>query len=165
MLNPPKQDANTKKEAKYLIVIKWQDGSNHDVDLWVQQGEQKVGFPNRQTETMALERDDLGPDDTGKNIHFIPLNEEIVAIRAFKEGWYTAAAHWYSRRDQGDAPVVRWAIIAVYDHNKIIEQGEVKLTRQGQEVTLIRFYMKENGEITSRDTKTQYPFILWTAQR
>lgn len=160
LLNPPKQESNTKKEAKYLIVMKWQDGSNHDVDLWVQYGERVIGFPMRQSEHMALERDDLGPDDTTQNLHFTPLNEEIMAIRSFREGWYTVAAHWYRKRDESQPPIVQWAIVAVYDNNKIVDRGQVIFSQQGQEITLVRFYMKADGEINFFDSKTQYPFIM-----
>ena len=160
LLNPPKQESNTKKEAKYLIVMKWQDGSNHDVDLWIQYGERIIGFPMRQSDNLALERDDLGPDDTTQNLHFTPLNEEIIAIRSFKEGWYTVATHWYRKRDEGAIPIVQWAIIAVYDHNKIVDRGQVILTKEGQEITLVRFYMKADGEINFFDSKTQYPFLM-----
>lgn len=160
MLNPPKQESSTKKEAKYLVVMRWQDGSNHDVDLWIQYGERIVGFPMRQAEHLALERDDLGPDDTTQMLHFTPINEEIVAIRAFREGWYTVAAHWYRQRDNSPAPIVRWAIIAVYDNNKIVDQGTVTLTQQGQELTLVRFFMRADGELNYFDSKTQYPFLF-----
>lgn len=160
MLNPPKQESSTKKEAKYIIVMRWQDGSNHDVDLWIQHGNRVVGFPSRQSENISLERDDLGPDDTTNMLHFTPLNEEVLAIRSFKEGWYTVAAHWYRKRDNGPAPVVRWAIIAIYDNNKILDQGTVFFSDQGQEITLVRFHMKADGEINFFDSKTQYPFIM-----
>lgn len=160
MLNPPKQEASTKKEAKYLIVMRWQDGSNHDVDLWAQYGERIVGFPMRQSDNMSLERDDLGPDDTANLLHFTPINEEIIAIRSFKEGWYTIAAHWYRKRDDGPAPIVRWAIIAVYDNNRLVDQGAVTFSQQGQEITLVRFFMKADGEINFFDSKTQYPFLF-----
>lgn len=160
MLNPPKQESNTKKEAKYLIVMRWQDSSNHDVDLWAQYGERIVGFPMRQSDNLSLERDDLGPDDTTNMLHFTPMNEEIIAIRSFKEGWYTIAAHWYRKRDESPAPVVRWAIIAVYDNNRLVDQGAVTFAQQGQEITLVRFYMRADGEINSFDSKTQYPFLF-----
>lgn len=160
MLNPPRQESNTKKEAKYLIVMKWQDGSNHDVDLWIQYGERAIGFPMRQSSNIALERDDLGPDDTTQMLHFTPINEEIIAIRAFQEGWYTVAAHWYRKRDEGPIPIVQWAIIAVYDNNKIVDRGQVIFSSQGQEITLVRFFMKAEGEINFFDSKTQYPFLM-----
>lgn len=160
MLNPPKQESSVKKETKYLIVMKWQDGSNHDVDLWAQHGDRLVGFPMRQSENMSLERDDLGPDDTNQMIHFTPINEEIMSIRAFREGWYTIAAHWYRKRDDSPAPVVQWAIIAVFDNNKIVDRGQVTFTEQGQEITLVRFFMKADGVINFFDSKTQYPFLL-----
>lgn len=160
LLNPPKQESSTKKEAKYLIVMRWQDGSNHDVDLWVQYGDRIIGFPMRQSEHMSLERDDLGPDDTTNMLHFTPINEEIMAIRSFREGWYTVNAHWYRKRDNGPDPVVRWAIIAVYDNNRIVDQGGISLDQQGQEKTLVRFYMKADGQITSFDSRTQYPFLM-----
>lgn len=160
MLNPPKQESSTKKEAKYLIVMRWQDGSNHDVDLWIQYGERIVGFPMRQFQHLSLERDDLGPDDTTNLLHFTPLNEEIIAIRSFQEGWYTVNAHWYRKRDDGQVPIVRWAIISILDNNKIIDQGGVVFAEQGQELTLVRFYMKANGEINFFDSKSQYPFLM-----
>lgn len=160
MLNPPKQESSTKKEAKYLIVMKWQDGSNHDVDLWIQHGDRITGFPMRQTENISLERDDLGPDDTTNMIHYTPINEEIIAIRSFREGWYTVAAHWYRKRDNTPAPFVRWAIIAIYDNNKIVDQGAVQFNDQGQEITLVRFFMKSTGELNYFDSKTQYPFLM-----
>jgi hypothetical protein len=164
LINPPKQESNTKKEAKYIIVVKWQDGSSHDVDLWVQYDGKNVGFPSRQSEHISLERDDLGPDDTESNTHFIPLNEEVIAIRAFRQGWYTAAVHWYRKRGQQEPPVVRWALISVVDNNKMISNGEVSFTQEGQELTIIRFFMQEDGEIRSIETKTQYPFLSWMPQ-
>jgi hypothetical protein len=168
LINPPKKDSTINSSAKYIIAIQWQDNSSHDVDLWLTDGKHRVYFKNKQTDTMFLERDDLGADIPNHNIHFVPKNEESVSIRIPQPGTYTAAVHFYKdmaaphhnpTKDMVlDRPIVKWALIKVLS-GSMLASGTVSLEMQGDEKTLIRFSLTEEGEVTNIDTINSYPFI------
>ena len=159
LINPPKQDSTIRREAVYALVIQWQDGSYHDVDLWMTDGKDRANYKVRQTPTMSLDRDDLGPDDTESMKHFLPKNEEIMSIRAPVPGTYTAAVHAYVLRDKSpEIPVIHWALLRVAT-GAILYQGTTTLHEKGQERTLIRFRIKEDGDIADGDIINQYPFV------
>ena len=161
LINPPKKETIQKREAEYFIIIKWQDYNNNDVDLWVSDGDKSVNFTVRQQSNMSLDRDDYGPDNTVNKIHFLPQNEEIVTIRSKDRGVYTANVHLYNLRDPEDTPTVSWAIINARS-NKLVKTGMKHLDTTGQEVTLFRMYINNDGEVDMVDTETDYPFAKVT---
>lgn len=158
LVNPPKQDSTINTEAKYVVVIRWQDGSSHDIDLWMTNEKERVYFRSKQSLSMSLDRDDLGPDSTETNQHFLPKNEEIMSIRVPTPGVYTAAIHWYAERADSPMPLIRWGLLRV-DTGQLLYGGTVTLSEKGEEKTLIRFTINSEGNVVDADVLNQYPFI------
>jgi hypothetical protein len=159
LINPPKPvDGNTKLLGDYQLIIKWQDKSNHDVDLWLTNGLTTCSFVSRQTEFCSLERDDVGPDNTIDMTHLLDENKEVITIRKAIPGTYIAAIHFYAQR-LGPDPIVQWALVKMQPHSKIVTSGVKTMSIRGQEITLIRFVIDSNGEIGVTDTFNQYPFM------
>lgn len=158
LINPPRQETTQKREAEYFIVIKWQDYNNNDVDLWVTDGDTTVNFITRQQTNMSLDRDDLGPDDSMTRTHFLPQNEEIVTIRSKQRNVYTANIHLYNMRDPANPPIVSWALINARS-NQVVATGSKFLNRSGEEVTLFRVYINEDGNVDMIDKEIEYLFV------
>lgn len=161
IINPIKTDETARPDqAPYIVTIRWQDYSNHDVDLWMTDGKDICMFANRQTNGMSLDRDDLGPDNTATMEHFIKENEEFMSVRTLKPATYTAAVHYYRQRSETiEKPVVKWALIKMSPTKQVVASGTAFLESQGQEITLIRFQIGSDGQIVLKDTVSQYPFV------
>lgn len=159
MINPVKKNSGREEQAPYILIVRWQANSNHDVDVWGKAEGEICSFQNRQTNSLSLDRDDLGPDNTTSMEHFIPINEEIMSIRTLTPNMYIFNVHWYRKRDEGPAPIVQWALINTKDNFKVVISGTVFLNEQGQEKTLLRFRVDEKGRAVSIDTAGYYPYI------
>ena len=61
LINPVAKKADIQKKAEIIITMTWEKNSLHDIDLWVMgpQGN-KVGFANKESGLLNLERDGLG---------------------------------------------------------------------------------------------------------
>ena len=101
-LNPSaKADAieSVAAPGNVIVEIRWADGSDADVDLWVQApGDVPVGYSNKGGAIFNLLRDDLGRvgDPTNQNY-------EISFSRGLPPGEYTANVHLY--RNPSGQPV------------------------------------------------------------
>ena len=100
-LNPPTlADAEVIAPGNVIVEVRWADGLNADVDLWVQApGDPPVGYSNKGGRIFNLLRDDLGGsgDETD-------LNYEVAFTRGIPSGDYTINLHLY-RNPSGQFPV------------------------------------------------------------
>lgn len=130
-----------------MIEARWPDDADADVDLWVQApGDRPVGYSNKGGAIFNLLRDDLGTrgDATG-------LNYEISYARGMPAGEYTVNLHLYRNVTGVPVPVKVVASVKNPDgtSTKQILFKEVELTREGQELTIFRFRLDQNGELVS----------------
>lgn len=157
LINPPDDDADITRNVSHVITIRWNPETTHDVDLWMTDGKEMVGFQRRQGSNFYLERDDLGNDSTSRALQF-HLNEENINILEAAEGTYTANVHLFSVKE-GEMPVtVRWVLQRVQPSRRIIDYGEVVLETRGEERTLLTFSFDKDGEVYNIDY-TDRPFI------
>lgn len=94
---PKKEESGVKREAEYVIIMKWPSEINCDVDIWVRAPDKSiVFFANKDVKIMHIERDDLGWLNDVEN----GANEETWALRGKLAGEYTVNAHLYACRDK-----------------------------------------------------------------
>lgn len=140
-VNPPEQDGDP-PPGQLVVEVRWPDGWNTDVDLWVKApGEHPVGYKNKNERVFNYLRDDLGNTmDLGE------LNSESAYTRGLPDGEYIATVHLYSN-GQNKFPVpVNWSVwMRTEDGARIeIDSGFTELFSVTQERTLVVFQMK-NG--------------------
>jgi hypothetical protein len=149
-----KQDKQVETRAEFLITVTWPNNFDDDVDTYVEDpAGNVVAFNRREGGLMHLDRDDFGVSNdkvtvNGKDI-FFKENRETVSLRGFIPGEYVVNTHVYRRNDGGEKPIpvtVRLEKTNPYS-NVITEVYELKDT--GDERTAFRFYVNEEGEITS----------------
>jgi hypothetical protein len=141
-----RETESTVPPGNVLVEIRWPDGSDADVDLWVQApGDRPVGYSSRAGLVFDLLRDDLG-----RRGDVTDLNYESAYARGAPAGEYTVNLHLY-RAPADRAPVpVRVAVStrpAAGGGTRQLALRDVVLGRQGEEITVIRFRLDEHGEL------------------
>jgi len=145
-LNPPEARADAKPAGNLVVEARWPDGSRSDVDLWVQgPGDRPVGYSRKNGNLFDLLRDDLGA-----NRDLTDLNYEFAFTRGAPAGEYTVNLHLYGLR--GEVPPVPVdVVISLRDpvSGKLSEIAarKVVLTREGEEVTVLRFRLDRHGAL------------------
>jgi hypothetical protein len=146
-LNPPTlADAEVTASGNVIVEVRWPDGLDADVDLWVEApGDRPVGYSNRGGRVFNLLRDDLG--DRGDETD---LNYEVAFTRGTPPGDYTINLHLY-RNPSGQFPVEAEVRVGV---RQTAASGVVKiaskravLATEGQEVTVLRFKLDGDGRV------------------
>jgi hypothetical protein len=146
-LNPPENAADIEPPGNLIVEVRWADGLDADVDLWVKApGERSIGYSNQSGRIFNLLRDDLGKKDDSTG-----LNYEIAFSRGTPRGEYTVNLHLYNCRRAADLPVT--ATVAV--KMKRVSDGkttellirEARLRRVDEESTVARFTLDEHGRL------------------
>jgi hypothetical protein len=147
-LNPSaKADAidSVSSPGNVIVEIRWPDGHDADVDLWVQApGDVLVGYPNKGGAIFNLLRDDLGRigDPTNQNY-------EISFSRGLPPGEYTANVHLY-RNPSGQPVDVTMAVSVkanVQSSARPLLSTKMTLRREGEELTGFRFTLDQDGRV------------------
>lgn len=146
-LRPPGEAVETVIPPGNVIVeAHWPDGLRADVDLWVQApADAPVGYSNMGAQVFNLLRDDLGGrnDASGRNY-------EVTYSRGIPEGEYTVNLHMYSNADNAFPVRVEVAVLTKSGQNKPSKrllETEVELLGTGQEMTVFRFELTEDGQL------------------
>lgn len=138
----------------YAVSVTWPDGSNDDVDLWVQDPQGNIAWYGQLTAgLMTLGGDDLGtatsgtvdtPSGTVKTL----ANGERTIIKGSVPGEYTVNLVMYLKNDPGPitATVTLWRLRGADE--KVREQ-KIVLVRTGQEVTAFRFTLDRAGNASN----------------
>ena len=154
-LNPPgaEEIAVTPPAGGVIVEAFWPDGSDADVDLWVQApNDGPVGYSSMAGTYFNLLRDDLGAtrDST-------PINYEIAFTRGISPGEHIANVHLY-RAAPDRAPVpVTVAVSAVQPGHRARDQLFEKrylLVAEGEEITAARFAIDEDGRLAPGSVHT-----------
>jgi hypothetical protein len=147
-LNPPGKAAqeNTSPPGNVIVEVRWPDELDCDVDLWVEApGDRPVGYSNKGGLIFNLLRDDLGKraDATG-------MNYEVSYSRGIPAGEYTVNVHLY-RNTSGVFPIPVTVVTSVKksakDSARQLLASKVELTREGEELTVYRFRLSEDGDL------------------
>lgn len=146
-LNPPTKAEETLIPPGNLVVeVRWPDEADVDIDLWVRApGDRSVGYSNKSGDVFDLLRDDLGNrnDATG-------MNYEVAFSRGLPAGDYTVNLHLY-RDNQRMRPITAVVVISLRapDGGETVQllTETVELRRLGEEVTVTRFAVGEDGAV------------------
>jgi hypothetical protein len=147
-INPPgaKTNEDISPPGNVIVEIRWPDGLDADVDLWVQApGDVPVGYSNKGGAVFNLLRDDLGVrgDATG-------LNYETSYSRGILPGEYVVNLHLFRNTAQTYPVPVTVVTSVKRDGNEAARQllaSKVLLVREGEEVTAYRLQLTEAGEL------------------
>jgi len=151
-IEPDKTDASIKTKAEYVITLTWPVHDASDIDIWVQDpAGNLISFKDKAKGLTHIDRDDLGhsgdkytlPD--GRVIEY-EYNQEIVTIRGFIPGEWIINLHYYNKRSEAPTPAavridkLNPSVVTVFNKTFILK-------KHWEEVTVIRFEMKANGEM------------------
>ncbi|HYH18418.1 MAG TPA: hypothetical protein VD995_07340 [Azospirillum sp.] len=127
-----------------VVDARWADGSNDDIDLWVQApGDVPVGYSNKSGLIFNLLRDDLGrPNPPG-----VSLRMETAISRGIPPGEYVVNLHLYRQRDN-KLPLPVTVTVHCKPNNEAraadLLTKQVELRREGEELTAVRFRLEDN---------------------
>ena len=152
LINPIAKRADIEVKAEFLITVFWPDNLEDDVDIYV---EDPVGnlvwFKSREPGLMHLDRDDLGKRNdevtTAAGTILFPENREIVTLRGIIPGEYVVNVHCYFKA--GAEPVPVTIQIDKINPYSVVLRETVELANKGEEITVTRFSVKGNGEVTN----------------
>lgn len=148
-INPRAADEQEARSPGNVIVeLRWPDQIDADVDLWVEgPGDTPVGYSNKDGTVFNLLRDDLGRDSDLTN-----LNYEFSYSRGVPAGEYTVNVHLYRNSGQ-HYPIPVTIAVSVKGNNdassKRLLDTRVDLLREGQETTVFRFQLDEDGDLVA----------------
>lgn len=143
LLNPPTEDAKTDPPGNLIVMIVWPTGPT-DVDLWVDgPGEVRpVGYSNKAGKVWNLLRDDLGTQFDPTDI-----NMENAFTRGVVPGEYTINLHAYRAPSVPVVVKVEVSVSPNVGSIKVLATTTVKLTREGEEKTALRFRLRADGTV------------------
>ncbi|NKB76210.1 MAG: hypothetical protein GKR96_03985 [Gammaproteobacteria bacterium] len=132
-----------------VIEITWPDNLDADIDLWVKAPRDlAVGYSNKGGAVFNLLRDDLG-----KTMDLSSINHESAYSRGVQAGEYVVNAHAYRIDPKQPPPFDVEAVIST----KMVKDGvtqiipilftKAQIRYQGQEITLARFKLTEDGKM------------------
>jgi hypothetical protein len=152
-LNPPAKASaveNVAAPGNVIVEIRWPEGRDSDVDLWVQApGDVPVGYSNKGGAIFNLLRDDLGRAGDPTN-----LNYEISYSRGVPPGEYAANVHLYRNPDGRPVEVVMTISVksAPNAGARPLLTTKMILRREGEELTGFRFKLDAEGNLVAGST-------------
>lgn len=150
-INPKADQAKVDKQAEYIITATWPKNLADDVDLWMRSPVgHTVSYLAKEAGWLNLERDDRGElndaleIDGKKEVH--PINQEIITIRKRQAGEYIVNLYYYTAKSRKPVPVdIR--IDRINPKYEIVYRKTIELKNQDEEVTAVRFTIKEDGSV------------------
>ena len=164
-LNPPgaKTADNMTPPGNVIVEIRWPDEIDADVALGVQApGDVPVGYSNKGGAVFNLLRDDLG-----NRVDVTGLNYETSYSRGIQPGEYTVNLHLY-RNPSGVFPVPVTVVTSVKrnakDTARQLLASDVLLVGEGEEVTVYRFDLSEEGNLLAGSVHSLHKALrTWSA--
>ncbi|MEK7179343.1 MAG: hypothetical protein AAB727_03775 [Patescibacteria group bacterium] len=128
------------------IEVTWPPELDTDVDTWVQApGDVPVGYSNKGGVSCDLRRDDLGHYADVLNINY-----EDISCRGILPGEYTVNLHLYRNLSSVSVIPVRVVLSVRAPGGMRVERiltRDVELLHLGEEITVFRFALNENGTL------------------
>lgn len=168
LINPIAKKSNVEINAEFIITMEWPNKAEDDVDLWVRDPlGNTAGFKSKDVGLMSLDRDDLGKANDkvttsdGKTI-IVRNNEEHLTIRGIIPGEYIVNVHLYQKKLEKQVNVMNGSkyyekipvTVTVEKLNPygIVAIKKIILLHKGQELTVLRFTVTEDGWTTKLNT-------------
>ena len=152
LIKPESKTGDIEVNADMIITVSWPDGLPDDIDTYVEDpAGNVVWYHKREAGLVHLDRDDRGAyRDTivvnGQEIDY-PLNQETVTIRGIIPGEYVVNVFYYLNQSPGPVPVTV-KVEKINPEVSVVYFGTVDLTREGQEETVARFTLDDQGNVT-----------------
>ena len=157
LIKPEDATGKIDTNAEFLVTVVWPDNHPDDVDTYV---EDPVGnlvwYHGRESGLMHLDRDDRGNYRDTIVVDGIaianPLNQETVSVRGIVAGEYVVNIFHYSATTNDPVPVS----VRIEKLNPVVTvlyYETINLSRTGQEETVARFVIDEQGDV--RDVNTR----------
>ena len=151
LIQKPVDEGNIESKAEFIISVEWEDYHPDDVDLIVEDPQGTiVYFQNKEDGLMHLDRDDRGTLADrliidGVNIEN-PANQEIITIRGIMAGEYIVNLLHYKANFV--VPLkTKVKIEKINPRLEIVYFGDHFLTKTGDELTAVRFFLDEKGNV------------------
>lgn len=140
----------------YAATLTWPNGSNDDIDLWVQDPRDNIAWYAQLTSgEMTLNGDDLGcASGTGYGLEGPASdchNEERTIIKEAIPGEYTVNVVMFKKNDPGPTTctVTLWRLRG---DDRIMIEKHIVLMHTRQEVTAFRFTLNRAGDASNFNT-------------
>lgn len=146
------QETLVETDGKFAVVVRWQDASADDIDLYVRDPAGNIAYySNRDVGLMHLEHDDLGKrSDTvqtkGGNVA-VDKNEERTILRGIIPGEYAINVHMYNKEDRDPVKVTITLYKLQGDDLEVVKK-ERTLSVKGDEQTAFRFTVSADGTVS-----------------
>jgi hypothetical protein len=150
--NPPTEETTEEPPGDLIVTVDWPNDRNVDIDLWVKPpAGRAVGYSNLASPWFNLLRDDRGHiyDDSF-------ANSEFGASRGIKAGAWVVNLHYYASRrssremaENESQEITARVTVSKLGAKGIVIQWLTKLVtlnKVGQELTIFRFRVDEEGE-------------------
>lgn len=146
-------EAGASAPGNVMVEARWPDEMDADVDLWVRApGDVPVGYSNKSGVIFNLLRDDLG-----RNADPTKLNYEVSYTRGIPPGEYAVNLHLY-RNKSLISPIPVTVVTSVKsptgDVTRQVLATTVDLAREGQETTVYRFKLSDEGALDNRSVNS-----------
>ena len=151
LIQKPVDEGNIESKAEFIISVEWEDYHPDDVDLIVEDPQGNiVYFQNKEDGLMHLDRDDRGTLADrliidGVNVEN-PANQEIITIRGIMAGEYIVNLLHYKANFV--VPLkTKVKVEKINPSVEIVYFGNHFLTKTGDELTAVRFFLDEKGNV------------------
>ena len=151
LINPISDTGKIDPKAEILVTMTWPDLHPDDIDLYVEDPNGGVVWYHvKEAGLMHLDRDDRGNyRDTitvdGQRIQN-PLNQETVSVRGIIPGEFVVNIHHYLANGSDPVPV-EVKVEKLNPEVILIFYTTLELDHKGQELTVVRFTMADDGVI------------------
>ena len=152
VISPEAKQGKVDPKAEFIITMSWPDSHPDDIDLYVEDpGGNIVWYHDREAGFMVLDRDDRGGANNaitvnGRKVQS-PIRQETVSIRGIVAGEYTVNVNYYLATTTAPVPV-SVKIEKVNPTVEVVHYDTLVLDHSGQEDTVVRFRVAENGDVT-----------------
>jgi len=158
-LNTPTKAKTTAITPGNIIVeVRWPDELDVDVDLWVRAPDDRpVGYSNKSGAIFDLLRDDLGVRND-----YLGINYETAFSRGAPPGEYVINLHLY-RNNIRIYPVSCNVVVSRRNEDGSVNalfRGTIDLLRLGEEITVVRFELNEDGVLVPGSLSPSTPDVL-----
>lgn len=152
LINEESKKGNVIDPSQYMIELTWEDGSNSDIDLWVQDPTGSITyFSHKDSQIVTLDRDDLGINNSATlqngTVVNNPIRREVANIRRIIPGTYTVNVMMY-RNSTGEKTPAHVTIRRLNPYIEI-EEKTVELTANGDEMTILNFDLNTEGVVSN----------------
>lgn len=152
LINPVAKNKVTDAKGEFIITVSWDDENKDDIDTWCRDPEGNIAsFRQKEIGVMHLDRDDMGLTNdkivlaTGDVIE-VKTNREVLTIRGIHPGEFIVNLHLYNKRNT-EPTEVKVDVMKLNPYYTIATKT-VTLHKQGEELTVIRFTVGADGDVS-----------------